>query len=479
MSPRVSRWISALGAACYVVLLLAPVLAQTPAPSPYLEEDVRHLIGIQNRMRTSLEQLPNHTCRMEIRRAHIDPKEREKIAKQMEKRQARAGAVRSDGQVELASLDIPLDSTDVVALEVAIVDRRELYAFPDSARFEDRPLAAMIGHGTVSTGSFAGYARSVFVNNVARTQYVGEEVIDGEPVRRYDYQVDLFRSGFTINNQGRTAAAPYRGSFWATTDTDELRRLTVRVDNIPEHVGVDALTTQIDYQTLQLDSEPFIVPQRSRLSMLLSTGVESISETDYVECRSFVGSSTVSFDPSAPDAVYVARTQDVQEVDVPAGLRVPVRLTATIDSETARVGTLVEAELTRDVEIAPGITAAQGARLRGRLRQFEFYAADEGHYLLGVEFHELTFDGGTKRAELSLVLERVVETVYVKQKSPTPVTRREVSRGVGNMPTFTRTTVETYEAAVLPGVGVFYVRGREFELEPGLEMVWRTKAHRD
>lgn len=479
MMYRANGRIFALGAALYAGLLLAPVLAQTPAPSPYLEEDVRHLIGIQNRMRVSLEQLPNHTCRMDIRRAHIDPKAREKIAKQMEKRQARAGGVSSDGQVQLASLDIPLDSADVVALEVAIVGNRELYAFPDSVRFEDRSLAGMIGHGTISTGSFAGYARSVFVNNVARTKYAGEEVIDGEPVRRYDYEVDLFRSGFTVNNQGRFAVVPYHGSFWAAADTDELRRLTVSVNDIPVHVGVDELTTQIDYQTLQLDAEPFIVPQHSRLTMMLSTGVESISETDYVDCRSFVGSSTVSFDPSAPDTFYVARTENVQQVDLPEGLRVPARLITSIDSGTARVGTLVEAELTRDVEIGPDLTARQGSLLSGRLRQFEFYPGDEGHYLLGVEFHELTFDGGTKRAELSLNLERVVETVYVKQKSPTPVTRREVARGVGNMPTFTRTTVETYEPAVLPGVGVFYIRGREFELEPGLEMVWRTKADRD
>jgi hypothetical protein len=158
---------------------------------------------------------------------------------------------------------------------------------------------------------------------------------------------------------------------------------------------------------------------------------------------------------------------------------VPVRLTTSIDSETARVGTLVEAELTRDIEIGPDLTARQGSLLSGRLRQFEFYPADEGHYVLGIEFHELTFDSGGKRAQLSLALDRVAESVQVQQNAPSPVRRREVSRAVGNMPTFTRTTVETYEAPGLPGVGVFYVRGRQFELKPGLEMIWRTKADRD
>ncbi len=269
---------------------------------------------------------------------------------------------------------------------------------------------------------------------------------------------------------------PYLGSFWAAADTDELRRMTVRAEDIPSYVGIDDFTTQIDYQTLQLDSQPFIVPRRSRLSMMLSTGVESISETEYADCRSFVGSSTLSFDASSPEIYYVEKAEEVENIALPAGLRLPIRLTSAIDSETARVGTPVEAELTRDVQIGSGITAPQSSTLSGRLRQFEYSPGDAGHYVLGIEFHELTFDSGKKRADLSLALERLAETTRVQQNAPAPVTRTEVAKGIGSMPTVTRTTVETYTGRALPGVGVFYVRGRKFELKPGLEMTWRTVA---
>jgi hypothetical protein len=474
MSRRFSR-LPALCAALYAGV----ALAQTPPPSPHLQEDVRHLIGIQNRMRISLEQLPNYTCRMEIRRAHIGVEAREKIAKQIAKRQARLPNAPPNQQVELANIDVPLDAADVVAVEVAIIGGRELYAFPESRRFEDRSLAGMIGHGTVATGSFAGHARNLFVNGAAVTKYAGEDVLEGETVRRYDYEVGLFRSGYSVTNQGQTATVPYFGSFWATADTDELRRMTVRAEDIPAYVGIDGFTTQIDYQTLQLDSQPFIVPRRSRLSMMLSTGVESISETEYADCRSFVGSSTLSFDAYAPEIYYVEKMEDVENIALPAGLRLPIRLTSAIDSETARVGTPVVGELTRDVEISPGVTAPQGSTLRGRLRQFEYYPGDAGHYVLGIEFHELTFDSGKKRADLSLALERLAETARVQQDAPAPVTRTEVAKGIGSMPTVTRTTVETYTGRALPGVGVFYVRGRKFELKPGLEMTWRTVAAGD
>ncbi|MDA0205096.1 MAG: hypothetical protein O3A53_18770 [Acidobacteria bacterium] len=357
-------------------------------------------------------------------------------------------------------------------MEVAIIDGEELYSFPDSSRFEDRPLASMIGHGTVATGSFAGHARNIFVNGAAVTKYAGEELLDGERVRRYDYEVKLFSSGYSVSNQGQSATVPYFGSFWAA-DNDELRRLTVRADDIPVHVGVDELATQIDYQTLQLDSQPFIVPQRSRLTMLLSTGAESVNETEYADCRSFSGSSTLSFDESTSQ-FYVEKAEEIQDVDVPAGLQFPVRLTSVIDSETARVGTLVEAELTKDVRTSEDIVAPQGATLSGRMRQFEFYQGGDAHYVVGVAFQELMFDGGRKRAEVSLALEQVANMMGVQQILQGAVTNTQVSKGIGNVPTVTRTTIETYKGRELPGVGVFYVRGRKFRLEPGLQMVWRT-----
>ena len=72
----------------------------------------------------SLEELPNYTCRIEIRRAHLGVKAREKIAKQIEKLRgqelARTRTAAPGATVELANINIPLDAADSVALEVAI-----------------------------------------------------------------------------------------------------------------------------------------------------------------------------------------------------------------------------------------------------------------------------------------------------------------------------------------------------------------------
>jgi len=207
--------------------------------------------------------------------------------------------------------------------------------------------------------------------------------------------------------------------------------------------------------------------------MLLSTGAESVNETEYPDCRSFSGSSTLSFDESTSQ-FYVEKAEAILEVDIPAGLRLPVRLTSVIDSETARVGTLVEAELTSDVRISEDSVAPQGATLSGRIRQFEFYKGGDAHYVVGVEFQELVFDGGRKRADVSLALEQIANRMGVQLVPQGPVTNTKVSKGIGNLPTVTRTTIETYKGRRLPGVGIFYVQGRQFQLKPGLQMVWRS-----
>ena len=94
--------------------------------------------------------------------------------------------------------------------------------------------------------------------------------------------------------------------------------------------------------------------------------------------------------------------------------------------------------------------------------------------MVGIEFQELMFDGGRKRTQLSLALEQVADRMGVQQVPEGPVTKTQVAKGIGNLPTVTRTTIETYTGRRLPGVGTFYVRGKKFQLKPGLRMVWRT-----
>jgi hypothetical protein len=524
----VIRMIGAGGTVAATLLcwtLTAALAAQTPLPVT----DELGLGRIQNQVRASLDQLPNHTCRVDIRRAHVAAKLRAKIEKQTEKRRAdlrekiakktedrsRGRLVRKSLEEEYRALeeegfmdiDIPLDVTDSIALEVAVVDNRELYAFPDSPRFESIPLAALIGHGTVATGVFTGHARRILVDDVGTINYVGEERMAGQLAHRYDYAVALGESKYSVANQGLNTRAPYHGSFWAAADTDELLRLTVQVDEFPRDVGVEGFTTQIDYQMLTVGSRELLLPRRSRLKMLLSTGVESVSETRFEDCRSFVGSSTLSFDDNS-SRFYVTKTEVIENLKVPPGVLLPVRLTTRIDSKISSIGTRVEAELTDDVRLDEGAVLPKGALLRGRLRRLDFYEGGDSYFAVGIEFQELIF--GTRRAVLSLALDQVAYNVMGATKElPAAWSQRETTKRSRSQevflgeslkaPDITEDSTDRFVAHDLFGVGVLYVlkpiqrqsgggskaeqgylsRYRRngidnFKLVPGLRMTWRT-----
>lgn len=470
---------------------------------------------LQSHVSASVEQLPNHTCRMDIRRAHVASNVRAKIRSQIElqarerrerilaetaarqedrekgrlapqtlEEEYRAIEADEADKTAIIAADIPLDIADALALEVAVVDGKELYSFPNSPRFESIPLAALIGHGTVATGVFAGHAKRVVADHIGEIKYIGERDLDGLRVHRYDYVVALDYSRYSVTNKGQTTRVPYHGSFWATVDGDQLLRLTIRVDDIPRDVGVEGFATQIEYQTLQVGGRDLLLPQRSHFSMLLSTGVESVVQTRFEDCRSFVGSSVLSFNDDTA-RFYVEKTEVIENLKVPAGVLLPIRLETAIDSSAARVGSRVEAVLLQDVLVGEQVLPA-GAILSGRLRRLEYYGGADSYFAVGIEFQELLF--GSNRAVISLALERVANNFMGAQRQQPPSwigssPFRTVPKGHvytsmrNNSPTIIENTTSDFVGHELFGVGVVYVQTKntnQLRLTPGLQMAWRT-----
>lgn len=513
-----ARRLQTIVLAALISTLVTPLCAQTTSTAA---DDVT-LERIQNVVSESLDQLPNHTCRLEIRRAHLGADTRNKLMKRAEKSRAqlrakiekqaedrRKGrlvpltleeehrALEEEGQLDI---DIPLDVADAISLEVVVVEGRELYAFPDSPRFESISLAELVGHGTIATGAFAGHAQRILVDRVGAIRYVGEEELNGQHAQRYDYTVLLADSRYSVTNLGLSTRVPYHGSFWAATENDKLLRLTVRVDELPRDVGVNRFATRIDYQTVTMGSKRLLLPQRSQFTMLLSTGVESISETQFTNCRSFVGSSTLSFDDSTA-RFYVEKTEVIENLKVPPGLLLPIELTTGIDSKNSRIGDRIEAELTDDVHFGADSVLPKGALLRGRLRRLDSYEGLNSYHAVGIEFQELLF--GTSRAVVALSLEQVAyNRMGARTELPPAWSERQVGNlnqssvyGERNAPIVTEESTDRFVGHELFGVVVIYVlppvvqstlspgplhasyRGNKndtFKLIRGLQMSWRT-----
>ena len=70
---------------------------------------------------------------------------------------------------------------DTLRLEVALVDGKEMFAWPGSKQFEDRELDDLVATGMFGNGNFAIYARILFLSNLAVFENRGRRNWTGVP----------------------------------------------------------------------------------------------------------------------------------------------------------------------------------------------------------------------------------------------------------------------------------------------------------
>ena len=142
---------------------------------------------------------------------------------------------------------------------------------------------------------------------------------------------------------------------------------------------------------------------------------------------------------------YATAKPRAREVNLAAGLLVPVALETTIDSKSASVGDAVHARVRQDVRQKGQLVLPAGALISGRIRSLDRYTSPEPYCLMGIEFSEAEWQNA--RAEF---LAELVESHD----------RKAVRPGHGTLQT--------------PGVGILHIPGGSFHLAPGFRMLWRT-----
>ena len=137
-----------------------------------------------------LTRLPNYTCLQTIERTRRIPGKRTELI-------------------------------DLVRLEVALVNGRELFAWPGSRNFEDGEISDMVKGGAIGNGNFALHAKSVFQTNAPRFTFAGERIReDGRKTLRWDFVVPQTLSGYTLKQGEQQAVVGYHGSFWVDRNFD-------------------------------------------------------------------------------------------------------------------------------------------------------------------------------------------------------------------------------------------------------------------
>jgi hypothetical protein len=435
--------------------------AQSALPKVELPPELRTLVRIKQKVRQSLDELPNYTCLQRIDRTRLNA-EAGRQAKKKRERNSRTGR---------ESVYLPLDSTDTLEVEVALIDGKELYSWPGADAFEDRPLSEIVGFGTVGTGDFSSHVRALFVDSVARLDYVGEEVIDGRRTLRYDYQVSLFMSRYSVSDGANQATVPYAGSIWADAETANLVRVEVRTEDVPFPLSISATVTEVDYTSVPLGGSEFLLPASARLVTNFRAGGNNTNTTEFRNCRAFGAESLLSFD-DGDSAAGMDLSLTLEEFELPARVSMTVRLDAEINSEDSVAGDRIEATLASDVRRDGELLAPKGSVLIGRIRRLERFTDPKNHFIVGLEFTELHTPNRRARIKTELVhvthFGGLVEQFGEERKSYSKQGGGLAGEGLE------RTTVESYSMTALPGASEIYVRATRLRVPAGLRMVWRT-----
>jgi hypothetical protein len=366
----------------------------------------------------------------------------------------------------------PLEWSDTVKVEVAFVDGRELYSWPGAEDFDDRPLHEIIGFGTVATGDFAVDARNLFVRGLGKFRFAGEEELAGRTVVRYDYEVPPWAGRHVVSDGEHEAGAPYAGSIWADPESADLVRMEMHTVEVPPPLKVAAVLKQVDYAGVVLGGQRFLVPASERLTTRFRSGEESVNEAEFRNCRAYGSESLLSFGEPPDSTAGEGPASRRQDFELPPGLSLTLRLDTAIEWGQAAVGDRIEATLQSAIKRDGKLLAAKGSKAVGRIRCLQRFTYPEDYFIVALELTELRTTAGSApiRAELVDVVgvSGLVDHT-VRRGGRTVLPGFRPARTVG--PRLARALEER-----LPGTGEFHVWARRLRIQPGVVMLWKTRA---
>jgi hypothetical protein len=408
----------------FLLSSLLPLCAQTK-----ISRETLLLARIRARAAENLQRLPNYTCLETIERS---------VRRAVSRR---------------------FELIDLVRLEVAYVDGKELFAWPGSRTFEDRDITEMVSGGAIGNGSFALHARSIFLSNSALFQYAGEVTLDGRAAFRFDYEVPMIRSGYKLRVKPAEGIVGYKGSFWIDPQTLDLMRLDVDVNDIPSNVPVASGRESLEYARSRIGEKDFLLPRRSELMLTDLGGNESRNYLYFSGCREFTGESVINFE-DVPTGPIVEKKPPVH-ITLAEGLDVDLKLQTPIEAGVTAVGDAVTAIVARDVRRKGYLFIPKGAVVAGRIVRLQRRNGPRDTYwALGLLFDRIDFEN-----QFSEFRAHMYPVTFPSNLAYPADSRR---------PGFYRTIPEPTETN--PRIGILYLKGEKAKLPAGIPTSWRTLA---
>ena len=140
-----------------------------------------------------------------------------------------------------------------------------------------------------SAGEFGGIFHILF-DPSAKARFVWKEsdVLDGQPVQVFSFQVALANSTFNLADRaGHQSRVGFHGLLYLDPATHGPRRITIEADDIPPTLAIRASTVSVDYDWIALNHHDYLLPVRGAVSLRENKHAPVLNEFQFTDYRRF------------------------------------------------------------------------------------------------------------------------------------------------------------------------------------------------
>lgn len=140
-----------------------------------------------------------------------------------------------------------------------------------------------------SVGEFGGMFQLVFDPSAkAKFAWKESDVLDGQPVQVFAFQVALANSNFDLTGlNNRQHAVGFHGLVYLDIATRSVRRITIDADDIPEILQVRASSMSVDYSWISINKHDYLLPIRGAVSLREGKHQAVLNEFEFRNYRRF------------------------------------------------------------------------------------------------------------------------------------------------------------------------------------------------
>jgi len=396
-------------------------------------EDPKDLLRrFQETMNTELARLPDYVCAQTVERF-------------------------TRGQAER-----PWQPVDTIRLEVAMVGNQEFYGRPGKREFGDRPLAELVGKGTITTGQLGLFAKHVFLSPGTQFAYRGEAEHQGRPAHEFTYDVPPSKSKYRLRTASAEETVGFQGSFLLDAQSLDLLLLDIQAYDIAEALGLAEADTTLVYGRIPVQGVDILLPVSATQSIVATDGVEALNRSSLGQCRQYKTESTVRFAGERAAPSPVGPPAPAETLAVTAGNILELAFDTEWNPAAARLDDSIRLRLTRlDGKAVEGTALARVVRLERQDLPFTIWE-------VGLELDSLQV--GNESREVNATMEEAgpANGLIRQQKRMDPVfTRKRTAR------------MNVLVREVQQGQGILLWEARRGALPRGLKMRWRVLAAPD